>query len=83
MKTNEQDIKARRQVVLLQVEQAAREDRIKQKDRVDTFLLCKERINAAFDEAGLSLPGLNGKMMVADFAKQMADKLHSRVKVAA
>ena len=74
------DIKARRQTVLAAVEEQARQDGIKQKQLTDTFLICRDRINAAFGEAGLldSVGGLNRMMMVADFAKQMADRLHSR-----
>ena len=77
---NTTDIKAHRQTVLTAVEEQARQDGIKQKQKSDTFLICRDRITAAFEEAGLldTVGGLNRMMMLADFAKQMADRLHSR-----
>jgi len=78
--TTETDIKALRQTVLNAVEEQARQDGIKQKEKSDTLLICRDRITVAFGEAGLldTVGGLNRMMMLADFAKQMADRLHSR-----
>jgi len=80
MTTTETTIKELRQTVLTAVEEQARQDGIKQKQKSDTFLICRDRITAAFEEAGLldGVGGLNRMMMLADFAKQMADRLHSR-----
>ena len=77
---NTTDIKAHRQTVLLAVEEQARQDGIKQKQQTDTYLICRDRITAAFSEAGLldGMHPVNAKMMTSDFAAQMADKLHSR-----
>lgn len=74
------DTKSRRQDVLAAVEEQARQDGIKQKEKSDTFLVCRERITAAFEAAGLldGVGGLNRQIMLADFSKQMADRLHTR-----
>lgn len=73
--TTTTEIKARRQEVLAAVEDAARADGIKGKQ---AFLTCRDRITAAFGEAGLldGVGGLNRQVMLAEFAALMADRLN-------
>ena len=69
--------KARRQEVLAAVEAEARADGVKGEG---AFLTCRDRITAAFGEAGLldGVGGLNRQVMLAEFAAMMADGLNGR-----